>query len=96
MTSVAGTIASSSALNYAAKMTGKPSAVTLNVMNACTNAILGPLLQGGIPAEYTIAPTASVPVSPGNCLSTLRASATCDITDTQGDILSTFSVVCAR
>lgn len=96
MTSVAGTIKSSSAMNYAAKLASKPSAMTLNQTNVCTNAILGPLLQGGIPTEYTIVPSASVPVSPGNCFSTLRAEATCDMTDTQGDISVTFSVVCAR
>lgn len=96
MTSVGGAIASSSAMNYTAKLTGNPSAVTLNQINICTNAMLGPLLQGGIPTEYTIAPAATGLPSPGNCFSALRASATCDITDAQGDISATFSVVCAR
>lgn len=43
---VAGSIASASAVNYAAKVAGKAGTVDLSATEVCTNAILGPLVTG--------------------------------------------------
>jgi prepilin-type N-terminal cleavage/methylation domain-containing protein len=43
---VAGSIASATAINYAAKAAGNASAVTVNAANVCTSAILQPFVNG--------------------------------------------------
>lgn len=69
---VAGAIASGSAVNFAAKKVGSTSAVTLNQGNVCTTATLGSLMQGGVPAGFTIGGT-------GDCSGTAE-SVTCTVT----------------
>ena len=89
--SIAGTIKSASATNYAAKLAGKPSAITVNQANVCTTAILGSLLTGGMPAGYS-----AIGPYVGDCSNTLVDVAGCEITDAQGGITATVGVVCAR
>lgn len=43
---VAGSIASASSVNYAAKVAGKSGTVPLSAANVCTNALLQPLVTG--------------------------------------------------
>lgn len=90
---VAGAIASGSATNYAAKLTGKATAVNVNVANVCTSAILGSLLTGGLPTGYTVAATPT-----GDCSAAATDVVTCNITDTQTPAATpvSASVVCAR
>jgi MSHA pilin protein MshA len=84
---VAGSIASGTAINFAAKKAGNASAVTLNQANVCTAAILGPLLQGGsVPTGYTIGGT-------GDCSGTAD-SVTCTVT--KGSATKNATVICAR
>ncbi|MBA4175081.1 MAG: prepilin-type cleavage/methylation domain-containing protein [Leptothrix sp. (in: Bacteria)] len=77
---IAGALASAGAINYAAKKAGNAAGITI-----ASCAAVGPLLQGGLPAGYTITavgsePTADVTVS---CKVTLDADAT---------VSSTFSI----
>ena len=89
---VSGAISSGASTNYAAKLAGNPSAITLNQSNVCTTAILGSLLTGGIPSGYAI--NSSVV---GNCTSTLVDSTLCWIEDSQDNsIWKLTPVACAR
>lgn len=83
---VAGAIASGTAMNFAAKKVGNASAVTLNLGNVCTAAILGPLMQGGLPAGFTISGT-------GDCSGTAE-SVTCTVA--KGSKSADATVMCAR
>ena len=83
---VAGAIASASSINFGAKRLSNPSAVTLNDANVCTNTILGPILQGGVPTDYTVGGT-------GNCSGTAE-TVTCTVT--RGTQTVSATVVCAR
>ena len=49
---VASALASATAINYAACKAGNASCTT--PINACTNAQLGVLLQGGVPSGFTV------------------------------------------
>lgn len=52
---VASALGSGTAINYAACKAGNAACVT--PINACTNAQLGPLLEGGVPATFTVGGT---------------------------------------
>lgn len=84
---VAGAIASGTAMNFAAKKVGNASAVTLNQGNVCTAAILGPLMQGGVPTGFTIGGT-------GDC-SGAAESVTCTVTKGTAAAQNA-TVMCAR
>lgn len=84
---VAGAIASGTAMNFAAKKVGNASAVTLNQGNVCTTAILGPLMQGGVPTGFTIGGT-------GDC-SGAAESVTCTVTKGTAAAQNA-TVMCAR
>jgi prepilin-type N-terminal cleavage/methylation domain-containing protein len=83
---VAGSIASATSINYGAKKVGNASATTLNQANVCTSAILGSLMQGGVPTGYTIGGT-------GDCSGALE-SVTCTVT--KGAKSANATVICAR
>jgi MSHA pilin protein MshA len=83
---VAGALASATSINFGAKKVGNASATTLNQANVCTNAILGPLLQGGLPTGYTIGGT-------GDCSGTAE-SVTCTVT--KGTQTVNAMIICAR
>ena len=84
---VAGGLSSGSAANFAARKVGA-SATVLSVANVCTNAVLGPLLQGGVlPTGYTVSGT-------GDCSGTADA-VSCTLTGTNAAATSV-SVYCAR
>ncbi|MDP1656887.1 MAG: type II secretion system protein [Rubrivivax sp.] len=74
---VAGALSSAAAINYAARSAGN--AAGLGVTN-CTD--VGPLLQGGLPANYTIA---SVTVS-------TTGTASCTLTGPNGNT-ATFTAI---
>lgn len=84
---VAGAIASGTAMNFAAKKVGNASAVTLNQGNVCTAAILGPLMQGGVPTGFTIG-------GAGDC-SGAAESVTCTVTKGTAAAQNA-TVMCAR
>lgn len=87
---VAGAIASGSTTNYAAKLAGKATAVTIDQANVCTNAILGSLLTGGLPAGYGVDMAYG-----GSC--TTGDTALCVIKDSSTPaFLVPTTVVCAR
>jgi MSHA pilin protein MshA len=83
---VAGSLASASSVNFAAKKVGSASAVTLNQADVCTAAILGPLMQGGIPTGFSLS-------GPGDC-SGAAESVTCTVT--KGTKTASAQVLCAR
>lgn len=82
---VAGAIASATTINFAARRAGTAGATVLSGANVCTNAILGPLLQGGLPTGTNVSGT-------GNC--TAAESVTCTVTNGARTVSAT--VVCAR
>lgn len=84
---VAGSLASATSVNFAAKKVGSASAVTLNQANVCTAAILGPLMQGGIPSGFTLGGT-------GDCSGSTTESVTCTVT--KGAKTANAQVLCAR
>lgn len=84
---VAGALASATSINYGAKKVNNAAAATLNQANVCTNAILAPLLQGGLPTGYTIGGT-------GDCSATANESVTCTVTTGTQTVNAT--IVCAR
>lgn len=87
---VAGAIAAGSTTNYAARLAGKSSAVNINVGNVCTNAIIGPLLTGGIPTGYTVGGT-------GDCSVATVDSVTCTVSDSGAPPqTANATVICAR
>jgi prepilin-type N-terminal cleavage/methylation domain-containing protein len=83
---VAGALASASSINYGAKKLSNAAAVTLADANVCTNAILGGLMQGGVPAGYTVGGS-------GDCSTTAEA-VTCTVT--KGAVTRSATVICAR
>lgn len=83
---VAGALASASSINYGAKKVGNAAATTLNQANVCTNAILGPLLQGGLPTGYAIG-------GAGDCSGT-NESVACTVAKGAQTVNTT--IVCAR
>ena len=89
---VAGAISSGSAMNYAARLTGKP-VVNVNTNNVCTATVLGSLLTGGLPTGYAVAATPA-----GDCSDAATEVVTCNITDTQTPAATPVaaSVVCTR
>ena len=51
---VAGAIASAASINYGARKANVAKGTALNVANVCTNAVLGPIMAGGVPTGYTL------------------------------------------
>jgi MSHA pilin protein MshA len=76
LSGIAGTISSASALNYAAKVAGKPS----TQVTTCTSGQLGAILVTGWPTGYTVAAgaTYALPAADGDpvaCTLTQTSSA---------------------
>lgn len=85
---VAGALSSATSINYGAKKLGNAAAVTLNQANVCTDAILGPLLQGGLPTGFSVG-------GAGDCtLAAANESVTCTVT--KGAATKGATVICAR
>ncbi|TXI74755.1 MAG: prepilin-type N-terminal cleavage/methylation domain-containing protein [Dechloromonas sp.] len=85
---VAGSLASASSVNFAAKKVSSASAITLNQANVCTSTILGPMMQGGIPAGFTIGGT-------GDCTAGTAAEfVTCTVT--KNTKTANAQILCAR
>ena len=89
--SVAGTITSGSATNYAAKLAGKPTAMTIDQGNVCTTAIIGSFLTGGLPAGYSVSPLAAA-----SCANPANDVVQCAIVDSAPGMMANFNVFCAR
>jgi MSHA pilin protein MshA len=69
---VAGAITSASAVNWASR---KANASLGVAVTACTDAVIGPLLQGGLPTGYTVTGTAVIAAdATGNCIVTKGSS----------------------
>ena len=88
---IAGSVSSGSAANFAAKKVGNLSAVTISAANVCTTAILGSVLQGGVPANYTVAETGT---GTGSCATAEVAS--CTLTSPTNAKTAVATVYCAR
>lgn len=55
---VAGSISSASAINFSARKANAALGVAIDdTTNVCTNAIVGTLMQGGMPTGYTVSGT---------------------------------------
>lgn len=87
---VAGSAAAGSVTNYAAHLVGKPTAVNVNSTNVCDDATIGQLLNGGLPAGYTVS-TQSVP---GNCSVATTDSVQCQMN--KGSVNAQFTVLCTH
>lgn len=85
---VAGAISSGSAANFAAKKAGNSSAVTLGAATTCTGAILGSVLQGGMPSTVTVSAAPA-----GDCSGTAD---TVSCTLNSGGQTASTTVYCAR
>lgn len=75
---VAGAVASGSAINFAARQLPTPPVGSVAVMgtNVCTTAILGPVMQGGMPTGYNFTAAA------GDCNAAGAGnSVNCTVTD---------------
>ncbi|HLF98637.1 MAG TPA: type II secretion system protein [Methylococcaceae bacterium] len=87
---VAGAISSAAAVNYAGykASNGTKGVAMNNTSSVCTNAILGTLMQGGVPTGYTASDGAAPACGVG-------LSATCTITG-QNSKVATASVACTN
>lgn len=85
---VSGAIASGSATNFAAKSAGT-TYVALNAANVCTDALLGSLLQGGLPSGYSISGT-------GDCSAPATEAVSCTVSKSDYTPTATVNVVCAQ
>ena len=81
---VAASLASASALNYAAKKVGNSAAVTI----ASCAATPGLLVGGNLPNGYTIAPTTACSAPDGG-------TAVCTVTHTQSTKTASAAVICS-
>ncbi|MEQ1879577.1 MAG: type II secretion system protein [Burkholderiales bacterium] len=91
-TGVASAISSASALNFGARKVNISNGVLLNAANVCTTAILGPIMQGGVPAGYAFT------VAPGDCVTAGDGGTVSCVVENSGDtaITATATVVCAN
>lgn len=85
---VAGGLASGSAINYAKKIAGKNYA-TVSSATTCTTVVVGPLLQGGFPAGFTLD-------GGGDCSAAATESVACTVTHTGTTQTATATVLCAQ
>jgi MSHA pilin protein MshA len=92
---VAGSIASGTSINFAARSAGNATAVVLNQANVCTDAILDDFVTGvtfaAAPAndrEFHITGT-------GDCSAVANAAVDCSVTPQNGDA-QPVTVICAR
>lgn len=90
---IAGAVSSGSAANFAARKVGNGSAVVVNQADVCSSAVLGTVLQGGIPTGYTVGAGSSggVDCSGAAEVATCALSANSDAT-----IKADATVYCAR
>ena len=89
---IAGSVSSGSAANFAARKVGNLSAVVINQADVCTGAILGSVLQGGVPAGYTVGAGS---VGGVDCSGGAEV-ATCGLTSTSNNKKADATVYCAR
>lgn len=90
---VAASIASGTAINYAAKVAGNASAVTLDQTNVCTNALMGNFVTGVTLASSPTNNTTFAISGTGDCSGT-ATSVNCTVTGYKGS--ATATVTCAR
>ena len=99
---VAGSIASGTSLNFAARATGNASGIVLNATNVCTAALLQPYVTGSI--LTAVAPTtdsqfqvSAVTGQPTTCATAPVAAVTCNITPRGTGVTAAQAIVmCAR
>jgi MSHA pilin protein MshA len=99
---VAGSIASGTSINLAARLSNNASAIVVNAANVCTSAILQPFVSGV--TLTAVAPTTDdqfqVGVSgalPTSCAAAATTSVTCNVTPRgTGVTPAQATVVCAR
>ncbi|HZE91896.1 MAG TPA: type II secretion system protein [Rhizobacter sp.] len=93
---VAGSIASGTALNFAARSAGVTGNIQLNATNVCTSVLLGPFVSGV--TLTAVAPTLDdqFQVSGTGDCSVAQTTATCSITPNGSVTLAPAIVSCAR
>jgi MSHA pilin protein MshA len=96
---VAGSIASGTAINLAARAAGNASAVVLNAANVCTSALLQPYVTGA--TLTAVAPVNDDQFQIGGAAASCAAAATTSVTCTvtprgTGVTPATAIVICAR
>lgn len=90
---IAGAVSSGSAANFAARKVGNGSAVVVNQADVCSSAVLGTVLQGGIPTGYTV----GVGSNGGVDCSGAAEVATCSLSaNSDSTIKADATVYCAR
>lgn len=92
---VAGSIASGTSINFAARSANNATATVLNQANVCTAAILGPFVTGV--TLVAVAPTSNQQfqiAGTGDC-SGVNNTVTCTVT-AQNGVAQNATVVCAR
>jgi MSHA pilin protein MshA len=94
---VAGSIASATAINYAAKAAGNASAVTVNAANVCTSAILQPFVNGVTLSDVASTSDSIFTVAGTGVCNTTSVTVSCTITPNgSGVTAATATVSCAR
>lgn len=96
---VAGSIASASSVNYAAKVAGKTDAINVNTDNVCTSAIMTSLVSGVTFTETGSAPTDARTYDiggTGNCGAAVTGgtAVTCTVTGAKGTAANA-TVICS-
>ena len=96
---VAGSIASGTAINFAARAAGNATGVAVNATDVCTAAILGPFVTGVMLTAG--APTGDdqfqIGGGPGNCSAAATASVICTVTPSgTGVTPANATVICAQ
>ena len=90
---VAGAISSAASINFGASKAGSPSASAVdNGTNVCTDAIIGPIMQGGaMPSGYTVEGTnqSTSPCSAGAVVS-------CVVENTAETVQGTAQIACTN
>ena len=99
---VAGSIASGTSINFAARMAGNASGVVVNAANVCTSAILQPFVTGATLTavapvndnQFQVSASGALPTT---CAPVAVTSVTCNITPRgTGVTPAQATVICAR
>jgi prepilin-type N-terminal cleavage/methylation domain-containing protein len=87
---MAAAITTATSNNFLARKAGSANSVALNQTDVCSSAVLGPLVAGGIPANYNF-------LGPNSCAGYEGGTVNCTFLDTEKPDFSVFAVVtCAN
>ncbi len=92
---VAGSIASGTSINFAAKKAGNASGVALDAANVCTDTILGPFVNGVTLVAAPAGNTQFHVAGTGDCSATDGTTVTCTVIGQNG-VAQNATVTCAK